>query len=97
MSNSLTGGPMPSTLNELSSSSNDENNEGIPFSQIPSGSENLYVLKSKIVPPVCPRCPDIDMKKIKAELEKQNVLHVLHVPVVQTNHLHAKRYLIINI
>ena len=28
--NSLTGGPMPSTLNELSSSSNDENNEGIP-------------------------------------------------------------------
>ena len=47
MSNSLTGGPMPSTLNELSSSSNDENNEGIPFSQIPSGSENLYVLKSE--------------------------------------------------
>ena len=70
MSNSLTGGPMPGTLNELSTSSNDENNEGIPFSQIPSGSENLYVLKSKIVPPVCPRCPDIDMKKIKAELGK---------------------------
>lgn len=30
---------------------------GIPASQIPSGDEDLYILKSQIVPPVCPKCP----------------------------------------
>jgi hypothetical protein len=30
---------------------------GIPSSQIPSGQEDLYILKSEIVPPVCPMCP----------------------------------------
>ena len=30
---------------------------GIPGNQIPSGQENLYILKSEIVPPVCPACP----------------------------------------
>ena len=67
---SMSGGPMPGNLNELAPSSNNEDKEGIPFSQISSGSESLYVLKSKIVPPVCPRCPSIDMSKIKAELGK---------------------------
>ena len=31
---------------------------GIPGSQIPSGQEALYILKSEVVPPVCPKCPD---------------------------------------
>ena len=31
---------------------------GIPASQIPSGQEDLYILKSQVVPPVCPKCPD---------------------------------------
>jgi hypothetical protein len=31
---------------------------GIPFSQIPPGNEDLYILKSEIVPPVCPICPN---------------------------------------
>jgi hypothetical protein len=31
---------------------------GIPSSQIPSGQEDLYILKSQVVPPVCPKCPD---------------------------------------
>ena len=31
--------------------------QGIPKSQIPSGQEDLYILKSQIVPPVCPACP----------------------------------------
>lgn len=31
---------------------------GIPRSQIPPGQEDLYILKSEVVPPVCPRCPD---------------------------------------
>jgi hypothetical protein len=32
-------------------------NNGIPASEIPKGSEDLYILKSQIVPPVCPACP----------------------------------------
>jgi hypothetical protein len=31
---------------------------GIPASQIPAGQEDLYILKSQVVPPVCPKCPD---------------------------------------
>lgn len=31
--------------------------QGIPASMIPQGQEDLYVLKSEIVPPVCPACP----------------------------------------
>jgi hypothetical protein len=29
----------------------------IPASQIPVGQEDLYILKSEVVPPVCPACP----------------------------------------
>ena len=32
--------------------------QGIPRSQIPAGQEDLYILKSQVVPPVCPKCPD---------------------------------------
>ena len=31
---------------------------GIPAHQINPGDENLYILKSEVVPPVCPKCPD---------------------------------------
>ncbi len=31
---------------------------GIPRYQIPPGEEDLYILKSQVVPPVCPKCPD---------------------------------------
>ena len=31
--------------------------KGIPASQIPAGQEDMYILKSEIVPPVCPACP----------------------------------------
>ena len=30
---------------------------GIPQSQIAPGDEDLYILKSEVVPPVCPACP----------------------------------------
>ena len=30
---------------------------GVPASQIPPGQENMYILKSEVVPPVCPMCP----------------------------------------
>lgn len=35
-----------------------ENTQGIPKSKIPKGQEDLYILKSQIVPPVCPKCPE---------------------------------------
>lgn len=35
--------------------------QGIPASQIPPGQEDLYILKSSIVPPVCPKCPDVSV------------------------------------
>ena len=33
--------------------------QGIPGSQVPEGQEDLYILKSEVVPPVCPICPEI--------------------------------------
>lgn len=33
--------------------------KGIPKSEIPNGDEHLYILKSEVVPPVCPKCPDV--------------------------------------
>ena len=36
---------------------------GIPGRMIPIGQEDLYILKSQIVPPVCPRCPTICASK----------------------------------
>jgi len=33
--------------------------QGVPASQIPSGDEDMYILKSQVVPPVCPRCPTV--------------------------------------
>jgi hypothetical protein len=37
----------------------DTNNtvNGINYSDIPRGEEDLYILKSQVVPPVCPACP----------------------------------------
>ena len=36
-----------------------ESPQGIPGSKIPAGDEDLYILKSQVVPPVCPKCPDV--------------------------------------
>jgi hypothetical protein len=35
-----------------------EGMRGIKKENIPEGDEHLYILKSEIVPPVCPKCPD---------------------------------------
>jgi len=32
--------------------------KGIPKSQILPGEEDLYILKSEVIPPVCPKCPE---------------------------------------
>ena len=31
---------------------------GIKRREIPEGEEDMYILKSEIIPPVCPKCPD---------------------------------------
>lgn len=38
-------------------------NGGISGKSIPRGDEDLYILKSEIVPPVCPRCPTVCASK----------------------------------
>ena len=48
------------STNKMFSSSYDYSNSlpsGIPKNMIPSGKEDLYILKTEIVPPVCPACP----------------------------------------
>jgi hypothetical protein len=62
-------GVAPGDLNEASdamnpngggaNSGNAYDGMGIPKSQIPRGEEDLYILKSQIVPPVCPACPTV--------------------------------------
>jgi len=50
--------------------SNIQNNtisNGLPANMIAPGDEDLYILKSEIVPPVCPRCPSICSKDIKQQ------------------------------
>jgi hypothetical protein len=52
MSSSSTMSPPPTTYDYSGSLP-----QGIPASQIPRGQEDMYILKSEIVPPVCPACP----------------------------------------
>lgn len=39
------------------SNSSSNNNNGIARNQIPSGQEDLYILKSQALTPICPACP----------------------------------------
>jgi hypothetical protein len=55
--------------NQANNSSQNQNNQysnylphGIPAAAIPSGNEDLYILKSEVVPPVCPVCPTANCK-----------------------------------
>ena len=53
-------GPSGNTYSSYDSSAyyNSQSN-GITRAQIPSGDEDLYILKSQIVPPVCPKCSPV--------------------------------------
>jgi hypothetical protein len=51
------------SANNISGEYSDSLPPGIPKSQIPPGQEDLYILKSQIVPPVCPVCPSIQLPK----------------------------------
>ena len=54
------GNAVAGTINTSSSGYGDKYSSslppGIPVSQIPPGNEDLYILKSQVVPPVCPVC-----------------------------------------
>lgn len=56
-------------FHESTSTSEQSNNGmGVTKSMIPEGDEDLYILKSQIVPPVCPACPSIaTCPEVKAE------------------------------
>jgi len=46
-----------SDANNSNSQYNSSLPQGIPGRMIPPGQEDLYILKSEVVPPVCPACP----------------------------------------
>lgn len=47
------------TYPSYNSNTSDTIMKGIPRSEIPNGDEDLYILKSQVVPPVCPACPPV--------------------------------------
>jgi hypothetical protein len=56
-----------SLTNNTISSQQAQTINGIPGRSIPIGQEDLYILKSQIVPPVCPACPQICAGKSSKE------------------------------
>ena len=56
-------GPQGNSVSGVTNNSNGDYNsflpKGILASDIPYGSEDLYILKSSVVPPVCPACPSV--------------------------------------
>jgi len=56
---STTNSLINSLTNNTLSSQQAQTINGIPGRMIPVGQEDLYILKSQVVPPVCPRCPTI--------------------------------------
>ena len=43
----------------MRANSGNSNNNNVSRSQIPPGDEDLYILKSQVIPPVCPACPSV--------------------------------------
>ena len=59
--------PMYNVKETLTSSSQ---NDGLPRSRIPPGQEHLYILKSEIVPPICPACPSMKCDNSSSDSSK---------------------------
>ena len=59
-------GVATATVTTVNNSDNTYSNylpAGIPANQIPAGQEDLYILKSSVVPPVCPMCPSMTVPR----------------------------------
>ena len=52
-----TGAVNGSIFSNSNSNSNSNNGNGISAAKIPSGQEDLYILKSQALTPICPACP----------------------------------------
>ena len=82
--------PLTNTGGTYTTAQSGDGPEGVPATSIPPGDEDLYILKSEIVPPVCPACPTT------ANCPREKPCHlvqcVLDVPNLRLN---AKRSLII--
>ena len=55
------GNPGSADQIDLEKTAEMANPPGIPASQIVPGDEDLYILKSQVVPPVCPACPTVQL------------------------------------
>lgn len=55
----FSSGGVPGSLLETGANNYSSVNGKTNKSDIPDGDEDLYVLKSQIVPPVCPACPEV--------------------------------------
>jgi hypothetical protein len=64
---STTNDLIGSLTNNTISSQQAQTINGIPGRSIPIGQEDLYILKSQIVPPVCPACPQVCASKSSKE------------------------------
>jgi len=62
-------GPNDNTLYYSNVNSGNVNGKPITVNSIPPGDEDLYILKSQVVPPVCPVCPPQIVKKCEKEKE----------------------------
>jgi hypothetical protein len=62
----------PASSNSANSSGKYDSSlpQGIPKNMIPRGQEDLYILKSEIVPPVCPACPTASVCPTTGKKEK---------------------------
>jgi len=56
------GGNTAVGVNNNSGVYNDSLPAGVSRNQIPAGDEDLYILKSQVVVPICPKCPDPILK-----------------------------------
>lgn len=62
-------GPNDNTIYYSNTNSDYVNGKPVTVNNIPQGDEDLYILKSQVVPPVCPVCPPQIIKKCEKEKE----------------------------
>lgn len=62
-------GPYDNTIYYANNGNGNVNGKPVTVSSIPPGDEDLYILKSQVVPPVCPVCPPPIVKKCAKEKE----------------------------
>ena len=62
-------GPNDNTIYYTNANSGYVNGKPITVNSVPPGDEDLYILKSQVVPPVCPVCPPQIVKKCEKEKE----------------------------